>query len=94
MMTELAGTLQRIYVQASDAFRRDKVRDPYTAAELAANAPDPVLGEEWVTNRRTALTAQFQNDLLDKAAKASAHMQAIWADVVTGGSTRVRCARC
>lgn len=86
MMTELAGTLQRIYVQASDAFRRDKVRDPYTAAELAANAPDPVLGEEWVANRRTALTAQFQNDLLDKAAKASAHMQAIWADVVTGGS--------
>jgi len=86
MMTELAGTLQRIYTQAGDAFRRDKVRDPYTATELAANAPDPVLGEEWVANRRTALTAQFQNDLLDKAAKASAHMQAIWADVVTGGS--------
>ena len=86
IMKELAGTLQRIYRQASDAFRRDRVRNPYTAAELAANEPDPVLGEEWVANRRTALTAQFQNDLLDKAAAASVHMQAIWADVVTGGS--------
>ena len=86
MMKELAGTLQRNYIQASNAFRRDKVRDPYTAAELAASAPDPVLGEEWVANRRTALTAQFQNDLLDKAANASEHMQAVWADIVTGGS--------
>jgi hypothetical protein len=86
MMKELAGTLQRNYIQASNAFRRDKVRDPYTAAELAANAPDPVLGEEWVANRRTALTAQFQNDLLDKAGNASEHMQAVWADIVTGGS--------
>jgi hypothetical protein len=86
MMKELAGTLQRNYIQASNAFRRDKVRDPYAAAELGANAPDPVLGEEWVANRRTALTAQFQNDLLDKAANASEHMQAVWADIVTGGS--------
>lgn len=86
MMNELAGTLQRIYIRASTAFRRDKVRDPFTAAELPASAPDPLLGEEWVVNRRTALTAQFQNDLLDKAGKASVHMQAIWADVVTGGS--------
>lgn len=86
MMKELAGTLQRLYNQASEAFRRDKVRAPYTAEELDPNAPDPVLGEEWVADRRTALTARFQNDLLDKAAKASEHMQAIWTDVVTGGS--------
>ena len=86
MMKQLAMTLQERYTEASEAFRKARVLDPYAAADIAADKPDPELGDAWINDRRTALTAKFQNNLLDKATQAADHMQAIWVDVVTGGS--------